>query len=77
MEGNQYIHITISKCIIIENTLGIAIYGHTYNIMQTILVGNIYHIILESIKGHSTGHFWFKTLACHLPPTYILLYLHT
>ncbi len=47
MEGNQYFHITISKCIIIENSLGVAIYGHTYNIMHTILVGKIYHTILD------------------------------
>ncbi len=36
MEGNQYLHI---KHIIIENSLGVAIDGHTYNIMYTILVG--------------------------------------
>ncbi len=45
--GNQYLHITISKCIIIENSLGVAIYGHTYNIMYIILVGKIYHTILD------------------------------
>ncbi len=39
MEGNQYLHITISKHIIIENSLGVAIYAYTYNIMHTILVG--------------------------------------
>ncbi len=43
MEGNQYLHITISKRIIIENSLRVAIYGYTYNIMYTILVGQIYH----------------------------------
>ncbi len=47
MEANQYLHITISKRIIIENRLGVAIYGHTYNIMHTILVVNIYHTILD------------------------------
>ncbi len=47
MEGNQYLHITISKCIIIEKSVCVAIYGRTYNIMYTILVGKIYHIILD------------------------------
>ncbi len=47
MEGNQYLHIIISKHIIIENSVGVAIYGYTYNIMYTILVGNIYHTILD------------------------------
>ncbi len=47
MEGNQYLHNTISKCIIIENSLGLAICGHTYNIMHTILVGKIYHTKLD------------------------------
>ncbi len=47
MESNQYLHITISKCIIIENSLGVTIYGYTYNIMYTILVGKIYHTILD------------------------------
>ncbi len=42
MEGNQYLHIPISKHIIIENSLSVAIYGRTYNIMYTILVGEIY-----------------------------------
>ncbi len=47
MEGNQYLHITISKRIIIENSLGVAIYGYIYNIMYTILVGKIYHTVLD------------------------------
>ncbi len=43
MDGTQFIHITISKHIIIENSLGVAIYGHTYNIIGEI--GKIYHTI--------------------------------
>ncbi len=75
MEGNQYLHITISKHNIIENSLGVAIYGHTYNIMHIILVGNIYHTILDE------GPFYMPFLVqdtCMPPsPSYILLYLHT
>ncbi len=75
MEGNQYLHITISKRIIIENSLGVAIYGHTYNIMQTILVGKIYHTILDE------GPFYrpFLVQDNYMPSShsYILLYLHT
>ncbi len=75
MEGNQYLHTTISKCIIIENSLGVAIYDHTYNIMQSLLVGKIYHTILDD------GPFYRSFLvqdSC-MPPSlsYILLYLHT
>ncbi len=83
MEGNQYLHITISKHIIIENSLGVAIYGHAYNIMHTILVGQIYHTILSESPLH--GPFLVQNTC--MPPsplinsivfTYIcLVQLHT
>ncbi len=47
MEGNQRLHITMLKHNIIENSLGVAIYDNTYNIMHTILVGELYHTILD------------------------------
>ncbi len=65
MEGNQYLHITISKHIIIENSLGIAIYGHTYNIMHTILVGKIYYTLLD--EGPFYGPFLVQDTC--MPPT--------
>ncbi len=34
MEGNQYLHITISKQCIIKNSLGVAVYGHTYQLAK-------------------------------------------
>ncbi len=74
MEGNQYLHITILKCIIIENSLGVAIYGYTYNIMYTILVGKIYHTILDECPFY--GPFLVQD-TCMLPSTsYILLYIY-
>ncbi len=67
MEGNQYLHITISKCIVIENSLGVATYSDTYNIMYTILVGRFYHTILDegpfygAIFGSAQLHATFPT----------------
>ncbi len=75
MEGNQYLHITISKHIIIENGLSIAIYGYTYNIMYTILVGKIYHTILDECPFHAP--FLVRDTCMPPSPSYILLYIHT
>ncbi len=73
MEGNQYLHITISRCIIIENSLGVAIYDDTYNIMYTISVGKFYHTIQD--EGPLYGPFLVQHTC--MPPSLLLLYLYT
>ncbi len=73
MEGNQYLHITISKRIIIENSLGVVIYIFTYNIMYTILVGIIYHTIPDEDPFYRP----FRTPACHFPPLHIVVLVFT
>ncbi len=74
MEGNLYLHITISKHIIIENSLGVAIYGHTYNIMHTILVGKLYHTILD--EGPFYGPFLVQD-TCMPPSPLIHIVVYT
>ncbi len=61
---------------IIENSLGVAIYGYTYNIMYTILVGKIYHTILDECTFY--GPFLVQD-TCMPPPspdTYCCIYIH-
>ncbi len=81
MEGSQYLHITISKHTIIENSSRVAIYGQTYNIMHTILVGKIHHTTLDESPFY--GPFLVQDTTCYLPHlihivvyTYICLVQH-
>ncbi len=75
MEGNQSLHITISKHIIIENSLGVAIYDYIYNIMYTVLVGKIYHTILD--EGPFYRPFLVQDTCMPSSSSYLLLYIHT
>ncbi len=72
--GNQYRHITIYKCIIIDNSLGVTIYGHKYNVMHTILVGKIYHTILDECRFYRP--FLVQETCMPPSPSYIFLYIH-